>query len=92
MKAQIQHNLDCNGAALFKTIAFMYLIGTLVCSEIEIPENITRRSSNDIVYFRSGYHESCNLDDNFTYIVDERRCESNQELINGIFNLIFFML
>ena len=51
MKAQIQHNLDCSGAALFKTIAFMCLIGTSVCSEIdlEIPENITRRPRNDIL-------------------------------------------
>ena len=87
-KVSAQRKLLDRTAIILKVVALMCLVSTLVCSddsEVEIPEIISRRLSDDVVFFRSGHVKICNLYDNHTYMVDERRCVSNQELINGIF-------
>ena len=66
--------------SLFLLLLFVKLVG----SEERVPTSVQRRLSGDIVYFRTAEyeHESCRPP-NSTYIVNERRCESNGKLFNG---------
>ena len=47
--------------------------------EKTIPVGVTRRPSGDIVFFDYKEHFVCRA----TYLVEERQCVSDQELLNG---------
>ena len=69
-------------------VSFM-IVATLMQSvncalEEGIPEVVNRRSLLDIYnLYGSGGAISCNEGNNSTYIVDERRCVDQQQLLNG---------
>ena len=70
---------------MLKAIAFVYVISRVVCSaseEMEPVRSVTRRLNGDVYHYESRPHGSCDID-NRTYLVDERRCVNNTELING---------
>ena len=95
-KVSAQRKLFNYGSLLFKAMVFMYYTVNLsLCSEEEIPELVTRRQ-NDIITFRSAlHHYTCNniMDhDNNTYLVDERQCVSDQDLLNGMYSVMFIYL
>ena len=48
-----------------------------------IAEVVNRRFSDIYRLHGSGESISCNEGNNFTYIVDERRCVDQQQLLNG---------
>ena len=58
------------------------------CSEEEkVPILVNRRLGNDIVTYVTTFDNSSSqseICDNHTYIVSERRCVNNQELLNGV--------
>ena len=67
----------------FSAIIFISLVSTIVCIDELVPVSIERQLRRDIVYFKSGRNESCNIDDKATYLVEEKKCVSNQKLLNG---------
>ncbi len=69
---------------MLRAIVFIYVISRVVCSASEETvqvRRVLRRLRRD-VYFYESTHESCNIE-NRTYLVDERQCVNNIELING---------
>ena len=72
------------GSILLMVVAFKY-----ISSEEGVSAIVNRRLSGDSYrYLNSGNLTNlliCRDDGNFTFIVSERRCVKNQELINGIF-------
>jgi hypothetical protein len=70
---------------MFKATVFVYVISRVVCSaseEMESVGGVQRRLNGDVYYYEPTVHESC-VDENRTYLVKERRCVNNTELING---------
>ena len=67
-----------------EAVVFIYLVNRFVsCEETKmIPESVSRRLSGDAVYFKSD-DMICSVEDNFTYIVEERECMSNEKLLSG---------
>ena len=72
---------------MLKAIVFVYIINSLVstkpCSEETVPVSVNRRPSGDIFVSESNISCTCNEDDNLTYLVAERQCVDNQDLLNG---------
>ena len=69
---------------MLKAIVFVYVTSRVVCSaneEMGLVRRVSRRLNEDLYFYESG-HERCNSE-NRTYLVDERRCVNNTELING---------
>jgi hypothetical protein len=64
---------------------FVFVISPrVVCSaseEVELIRGVQRRLDWDIHYYEST-HKNCDKE-NRTYLVDERRCVNNMELIHG---------
>jgi hypothetical protein len=57
-----------------------------IVTELSVPVSVERQPGNDTVHFSSESARntfSCNTDDKVTYLVDDSRCVSNQELLNG---------
>ena len=53
-------------------------------TESAVPVLVERQLGNDTVHFSSALNvKSCNTDNKFTYLVDDRICVSNEELLNG---------
>ena len=53
-------------------------------TELAVPVLVERQLGNDTVHFSSARNvKSCNTDNKFTYLVDDRICVSNEELLNG---------
>ena len=71
------------------SVLLMVVIVKLTASEEGVPAIVNRRLSGDTYqYLNSGNLTDlyiCSDDDNLTFVVSERRCIKNQELINGIF-------
>ena len=70
---------------------YLLAVITLTCFDCvletngaEIPEQVSRRDSGDSIVISERPPFTCNVDDNLTYLVDERQCVRNQELLNGI--------
>ncbi len=67
------------------------LVYRIVCMDateltLVVPVLVERQLGNDTVHFSSESARnimSCDTDDKVTYLVDDRRCVSNQELLNG---------
>ena len=57
----------------------------------DIPVVIKRRLNGDIIYYdlnvTSTNFITCGDDNNLTFLVSERRCVKNQELLNGIIKI-----
>ena len=72
----------CEGLVL----VLVYIFNNSICTEEMVPVRVDRRLNGDICYFDQGdtNFETCNLDVNLTYLIDERQCASNQEFFNGI--------
>ena len=72
---------------LVSLMIIVTLMQSVDCAlEEGIPELVNRRSLLDIYdLYGSGDSRSvsCNEGNNFTYIVDERRCVDQQQLLNG---------
>ena len=77
-----------NESSILCVLLLVCIVCRVVCGEVPVPLGIQRRLGGDIVYFESTPHEPCNENNNKTYIVDERRCESDDELLNGM-NMIY---
>ena len=58
------------------------LIQKSVTSEKETPVAVSRRSSGDSIFFNSSHVSTC-PSVNATYIVDNRICVNNREVIDG---------
>ena len=75
------------GSILLMVVAFKH-----ISSEEGVPSIVNRRLSGDSYwYLNSGNPTTfliCSDGGNFTFIVSERRCVKNQELINGIFFVV----
>ena len=73
---------------MLKAIVFVYVISRIVCSaskEMELVRRVRRRLGGDIIYYDDESQNeflSCG-NENRTYLVDERQCVNNTELING---------
>ena len=65
---------------ILKCIALLYSIVSLVCAEEMAAISSVNRRNGDL-YSVSGMRHRC--DDNYTLLVDERRCVSDHELINS---------
>lgn len=67
---------------ILKCVAILYSIGSLVCvDETALISSVNRRLNGDL-YSESGiFHNNCL--ENYTLLVDERRCVSDHELINS---------
>ena len=62
-------------------------------TELVVPVLVERQLGNDTVHFSSARSViSCNTDDKVTYLVDDRRCVSNEELLNGNYSCIIISL
>ena len=68
---------------LFKAFLFCILASHIV-SDINVPVRVKRRLTGDIYYDNLTNFYICHDDDNLTFLVSERRCVKNQELLNGI--------
>ena len=68
---------------LLKTFLFCILASHIV-SNVTVPVRVTRRLTGDIYYDNLSNYYICRDDDNLTFLVSERRCVKNQELLNGI--------
>ena len=65
------------------TLNLISLVSSIVCIDDElVPLMVERQLRNDTVYF-SSRHNSCIADGKVTYLVDDMKCVSNQELLNG---------
>ena len=63
---------------------FMLLVYRVVGMDELAPVLVERQLGNDTVYFSSARNIiSCNFDGKVTYLVDDKKCVSNQELLNG---------
>ena len=67
-------------------LVIVYCVSKIVTSQevADLPVEVSRRSSEDIVYFNSNASYRC-PSDNITYLVNERRCVDNEDLFNGKF-------
>lgn len=66
-----------------KALFFLSLVRIIAGSEESVVDEIIRRPSGDIAYLRSGSHTSCHDHDQLTYVMDERECISNEDLLYG---------
>jgi hemin uptake protein HemP len=67
-------------------VLLVYRVVCMDATDLLVPVSIERQLGNDTVHFSSArgvISESCDTDDKDTYLVDDRRCVSNQELLNG---------
>lgn len=64
------------------TLNLISLVSSITCINEQVPLMIERQLRNDTVYFSSGCN-SCTVDGKVTYLVDDKKCVSNQELLNG---------
>ena len=64
---------------------FILLVYRIAGMDELIPLLVERQLGNDTVYFSSAHTNviSCNTDYKVTYLVDDKKCVSNQELLNG---------
>ena len=67
---------------ILETMNFILLVSRIVYMDELVPLSVKRQLGQDTVYFKSG-HNSCNIDDKATYLVEEKKCVSNQKLLNG---------
>ena len=70
---------------MLKAIVFVYVISRIVCSaneEMGLVRRVRRRLSEDLYFYDESQHGSCDSE-NRTYLVEERCCVNNTELING---------
>ena len=63
------------------SLVLMVIISTAITAEERVPIKVIRHSDYDTVVYYDG-QEDCEQNSS-TYVVDERSCESNQELLNG---------
>ena len=52
-------------------------------AEEEITELVTRRLTGDVYHNLDGFFSVCNVENNLTYVFDERKCVDQQQLLNG---------
>ena len=63
---------------------FILLVSTTVSTDELVPVLVERQLGNDTAYFTSANNViTCNNDDKVTYLVDDKMCVSNQELLKG---------
>lgn len=62
-------------------VAFLYIVTLLVSTDGQIPVRVIRRLHRDSYFLQSGTHINC--EENFIYLVDERRCTNDSDLINS---------
>ena len=69
---------------VLKAIVFVYIVSTSVwmCTEEIVPARVSRRLTGDAAFSES---DSCTCinEGNLTYLVEERQCVKNQDLLNG---------
>ena len=58
------------------------MIASQTVSDDSVPVAVTRRLNGDIAYVSSTSHFSCDKL-NLTFLISDRKCVENQELING---------
>lgn len=75
---------DLEQRDLFVVVTFVCVVCMSDCNE-DIPELVYRRLSGDSYSFYNSTHEQsiCRDDNNLTYLVNERKCVKNQELLNS---------
>ena len=73
---------------LVAVLSFNLLKLQVAVTEDEIPVLVARRLNGDLyMNYNSSDHYTCH-DDNLTFLVSERICVKDQELIDGICHLI----
>ena len=85
---KIDVNMDINTAYLL--IAILVGLSTLAALKDEMPLSVRRRLDGDAIYFNSDFRVCYN--DSMTFLVNERRCVTNEELINGKLSLELALL
>ena len=65
-----------------KLILVALLFASHAISDVNVPVMIRRRQRGDIISYGSTSHFSCG-EDNSTFLVSDRRCVKNQDLISG---------
>lgn len=69
---------------ILEVMNFILLVYRAVCIDQLVAVLVERQLGNDTVHFSSAHNViSCNTDDKVTYLVDDKKCVSNQELLNG---------
>ena len=78
----------------FIIIVSLFLTSRLVCMDELESVIIERQLRNDTVYLKNLLCQSdvtlCNVDDKVTYLVDDKECVSNQELLSGNYILTLY--
>ena len=78
---------DLNGLNLKVHLKWVLIATALTCMDLheaEIPELIRRRHSGDsITFYNDSSHETCSDDNNFTYVIEEKRCTRDQDFLNS---------
>ena len=78
--------LTCKVLGLIFILCFVHTVSVLVSAEEMVPSFIQRQLTGDMVYFQSGSSNGCTFGDKVTYLVGDKLCVSNQELLRGIDN------
>ena len=75
----------CFGSKLILIIALLFCVfASHVVSDVTIPVMINRRLSGDMIISGSTTYFHCNEDiDNATFLVSDKLCVKNQDLISG---------
>lgn len=65
---------------VFSVHIIMFCCISECCAEMMVPVIVNRRSMDLVTYSNSSQHVVCDAD---TYLVNERRCVSNRDLLEG---------
>lgn len=72
---------------MLKAVVLVYIASSLVnmnpCTEEIVPAIVSRRPTGDFVNYLEPKGCDCTNEDNLTYLVDERQCVNNQDLLDG---------
>ena len=74
---------------IFCALLLMCIASKLVSTEQSTLMEIQRRLSGDFAYYKLNSRLACNEE---TFVTDERQCVSNEDLLNGIINLIIYFV
>ena len=83
----------CQFGPEFIACLFRVLASHIIVSDGNVttaPVRVTRRLTGDIYYVSLSSYYICHDDDNFTFLVSERRCVKNQELFNDSNDYIIY--
>ena len=66
--------------AVFSVHIIMFCCISECCAEMMVPVLVNRRSKDLVTYSNTSRHEVCDTE---TFLVNERRCVSNRDLLEG---------